>query len=159
MNVPPIIATHVCANCGARSQSTEGKCWLCFGDKGVANPYAVSPGSISSGPQTAVPPSSDWDSFFKVLLLLCIVLTVLIAVGLGVQDTGMLIPFAIVVGPAYIVTIVRGLAQVNSEKGPKASSLFLTFMLSLMGTIAVFVILAVAAIIFLFIVCLQSINR
>jgi hypothetical protein len=106
-----------------------------------------------------MPAPSNWDGVFGILLLLCFLLTVLVAIGIAVQDRGMLIPFAIFVGPAYLVTIVRGLVQTRSQDGPRAGSLFLTFMLSLMVTVAVLIMLAVAGIIFLFIICLQSMNR
>jgi hypothetical protein len=155
MNIPPVIATHVCIHCGARSQSSDGKCWLCFEEKSVPNPYQ----STKAATGNAAPPANTWDGVFTVLLGTCVVLTILIAIGMGVQDPGMLVPFAIFVGPAYLVTVIRALAQMNSERGPRPTSLFVTFMLSLLVTFAILILLMVAVIVLLFIACLQSASR
>lgn len=153
--IPPVIAECICPHCGARSQSNEGKCWLCFGDKSSSdNPYLSTSVPAESPPQ----PASRWDVVFGVLLGGCFVLTLLVGIGMGMQDRGMLIPFAIFVGPAYLVTIIRGLADASSGKGPKPTSLFLTFVLSLLATTAVLIILGVAAVVILFIICLSSVR-
>jgi hypothetical protein len=152
MNVPPIIASFECSHCGARSQSREGKCWLCYEEKSNTNPYSVSQSQIAqSATQKQM---SSWDVVFGALLVACVVLTVLIAIGIAVQDRGMLIPFAILVGPAYLVTIIRGVAQSNST--PRPTNLFLTFIVSLLATVGVMVVLAIASVVLLMIVCLQS---
>jgi len=94
-----------------------------------------------------------WDVVFSSLFGICVLLTLLIGIGLAVQDTGTLIPFAILVGPAYIATIIRGLVPVRSVTSHPAS-LFLTFFVSLLATVLIATLLLVGAAILLFLVCI-----
>lgn len=162
MNVPPIIATHVCRHCGAHSQSSEGKCWLCYADKATgiaANPYAENPYEVMTpavSSQAANPTGSRiWDSLFISLMVICVILTILISIGLGLQEPGSLIAFWVFVGPAYVITGVRGLIQSGTSK-VRPASLFITFALSILFTVLLSIVLAVAAAILLFVTCLQA---
>ena len=156
MNVPPIILNDVCSHCGAVSQTKDGKCWLCYQSKSTPNPYAT----------TGMPPANEsavhstvWDNVSAMLLGICVVLTVLIAIGIAVQDPGLLIPLAIFVGPAYLVTFIRGSTQVGTTGNARAGSLFLTFIVSLAATVLIAIVLAVAASILLFLICIQSFGK
>jgi hypothetical protein len=151
MNVPPVIVTQTCTHCGALSQTKGGKCWLCYESMYTPNPFAASPQTVSEG--SPISPMSSTDIVFSVLLGICVLLTLLIGIGLVVQDAGMLIPFAILVGPAYLVTILRGLASTRSGN-PRPASLLLTFVVSLLVTVSVAILLLVGTIIVLFLVCL-----
>ena len=113
MSVPPVLATNVCAHCGALSQTNEGKCWLCYENKSEPNPFAVSGKLITSEPPQSQ--MTTWDVVFSVLLGLCALLSLLIGIGLAVEDKGLLIPFAIFIGPAYAVTIFRGTVSIPSK--------------------------------------------
>ena len=153
MNVPPVLATNVCVHCGALSQSKEGKCWLCYENKSEPNPFAVSGNLISETSQSSM---TTWDVVFSVLLGICVVLTLLIGIGLAVEDKGLLIPFAIFMGPAYAVTIFRGTVSIASKGTPRPASLFVTFVVPLLVTFLVSILLIVAAEILLFLICIGA---
>lgn len=152
MNVPPVIATQACVHCGALSQSAEGKCWLCYENKSTPNPFAVS--GIPMADENAIGPTTTWDIVFGALLGICVLLTVLIAIGMAVEDRGLLVPFAIFMGPAYIVTIIRGLMSGGTKGSPRPANLFLTFIVSLLATVMISIVLAVAAAALLFLACI-----
>ncbi len=154
MSVPPVLATQTCVHCGALSQTKDGKCWLCYENKSTPNPFAVTGNLVTE----ATPHSTmtTWDVVFGVLLGSCVLLTVLIAIGLAVEDRGLLIPFAIFMGPAYLVTILRGIVPRGAKGSPRPANLLLTFAVSLLVTGLIVIILAVAAVIMLFLVCFGS---
>ncbi len=151
MNVPPVIATQACVHCGALSQTNDGKCWLCYENKSTPNPFAVSSNLITE--ETPYSPMTTLDVIFGVLLGICVLLTVLIGVGLAVEDQGLLIPFAIFMGPAYAVTFFRGIVPRGAKGSLRPASLFLTFVVSLLVTVLITVVLAVAAVVMLFLAC------
>ena len=154
MSVPPVLATNVCAHCGALSQTKEGKCWLCYENKSEPNPFAVSGNLITSEPPQSQ--MTTWDVVFSVLLGLCALLSLLIGIGLAVEDKGLLIPFGIFIGPAYTVTIFRGTVSIPSKGTPCPASLFVTFVVSLLVTFLVSILLIVAAVILLFLICIGA---
>lgn len=156
MNAPPVIATHACVHCGALSQSNEGRCWLCYEDKSSPNPFAVTGASLNDDANSA--PTNQWESVFSVLLGLCVLMTLLIGIGLAVGDRGLLIPFAIFMAPAYAITITRGMLQKNKNNA-RPSSLFMTFVISLLATVSISMILMVATAILLFLMCLGSLGK
>jgi hypothetical protein len=154
MNVPPVLVHRFCPYCGAELQDKSGRCWLCHESKSETNPYAT---SAALPTDVSVPTSfGAWDVFFTILLAVCVVLTILVGIGFAVQDQGMLIPFAIFVGPPYLITILRGLHRTGSSKPLKPASLFLTLMISAVATASVAILLAVGAVLVLFIMCLSE---
>jgi hypothetical protein len=152
MNIPPVIVTQTCGHCGALSQTRNGKCWLCYESETTPNPYAISGNTATES--GIPPPTTAWDIVFSVLLGICVLLTLLIAIGLAVQDPGTLIPFAILMGPAYLVTIIRGAIPSRSTKGSRPASLFLTFIVSLLATVLISTVLIVAAAVLFFLACI-----
>ena len=156
MNIPPILVSSVCSHCGAESQTKEGKCWLCYEDKSLSNPYEK-PNVPVLG--QAIAPQTIWDTIAMVLLAICLVLTLLIGAGFAVQDKGLLIPFAICLGPAYLVTFIRGASQIGATGKPRAGSLFLTFVVSLLATVLVATILLVCSAILLFLICINAFGK
>lgn len=151
MNIPPVIVTQTCTHCGALSQTKSGKCWLCFESMNTPNPFAVSSPTYSESAPSS--PMSASDIVFSFLLGICVLLTLLIGIGLAVQDVGMLIPFAILVGPAYLVTVLRGFVTTRSGN-PRPASLLLTFVVSLLVTVSIAILLLLGTIIVLFLVCI-----
>ena len=151
MSVPPVLATQACVHCGALSQNNEGKCWLCYESKSTPNPFAVTSNLVTE--EALHLPMTTWDIVFGVLLGICVLLTMLIAIGLAVEDRGLLIPFAIFTGPAFAVTFFRGIVPRGAKGSPRPASLFLTFIVSLLATVLISVVLAVAAVIMLFLAC------
>jgi hypothetical protein len=163
MNIPPVIVTQTCVHCGALAQTKGGKCWLCYEKLEAPNPYAdsINPYAASS----AIPSESETptamttlDIIFSILLGLCAILTIVVAIGLGIQDTGTLIPFAILIGPAWVVTAVRGLLPKRKTGIQRPASLLLTFLVSLVVTILASVVFIVVAAIMLFIACIGAFN-
>jgi hypothetical protein len=160
MNVPPMMSQR-CEHCGVEYAANSKKCWLCYQER-PQNPFAVGtpvPPNPYSAPQTSrvigVPnAATPWDGALMAVLILCMVLTGLVGLGLVVQDRGMIIPFSIFVGPAFAVTIVRGMIQSGTRLRP--GSLLLTFFLSLIATLLVVFLLAVALVGLLFLICLAS---
>ncbi len=154
MNTPPVLANYSCVHCGAKSQSKEGRCWLCYEDRSTPNPFGVTGKSITEDlPAT---PASAQDAVFGILLGICVLLTILIGVGLAIENRGLLIPFAIFMSPAYAVTILRGIAQASSNSNPRPASIFFTFVISLIVTILASIVLIVAATIMFFLVCIGA---
>ncbi|MCY2983673.1 MAG: hypothetical protein NTY15_08550 [Planctomycetota bacterium] len=115
------------------------------------NPFAVSSPTYSESAPSS--PMSASDIVFSFLLGICVLLTLLIGIGLAVQDVGMLIPFAILVGPAYLVTVLRGFVTTRSGN-PRPASLLLTFVVSLLVTVSIAILLLLGTIIVLFLVCI-----
>jgi hypothetical protein len=97
-----------------------------------------------------------WDATFTTLLVICVLLTILVGIGFAVQDQALLIPFAILVGLPYLITMVRGLYRIGTSRPLKPSGLLLTLIVSAVGTILVLTMLIAAAVIVLFIMCLNG---
>jgi hypothetical protein len=156
-NIPPVIATHPCIHCGALSQSKDGRCWLCYESKSSPNPFAVSGSFQTDDPVNA--PATKRDTVFMVLLGVCVLLTLLIGIGLAVENRGLLIPFAIFLLPAYAVTIISGIASASRNRNPGPASFFFTFVVSLLVTALIAIVLIAAAILFLFLSCMGSVGN
>jgi hypothetical protein len=157
MNIPPVIATVACVHCGALSQSNDGRCWLCYEDKSALNPFVATGSPLSE--ETASSPMGKWDVVFSVLLGLCVLMTVLIGIGLAIEDRGLLVPFAIFMTPAYAITIVRGMVQMTTKRSPRAASLFVTFVVSILATVSISIVLTVAAAIMFFLMCIGELSK
>lgn len=156
MNVPPILTVGTCNHCGARAQTREGKCWLCYEDPLSSNPYAAP--NVAAEQGGTLSQSSKWDNVFNSILLMCILLTVLVGIGIAVQDPGLLIPYAMVLGPAYVITLLRGSIQYGKSSTHNPANLFLTFAVSLLATMLISIVLVVGTAIVLFLICLQSVG-
>ena len=153
MNAPPILTVGTCNHCGARSQNKDGKCWLCYEDPSSSNPYAAPNVTVEQG--NTLSQSSKSDNVFNAILGVCILLTVLVGIGIAVQDPGLLIPYAMVLGPAYAITLLRGSIQYGKSSTHNPANLLLTFAVSLLATVLVSIVLVVGAAIVFFLICLQ----
>lgn len=158
---PPLLPALICQKCGATNPAHATSCWLCKG--AGTNPYAAAPSiqptSTASRSIVQTPPAqSRAEDVFLVLLLLVLVLAILIAVGLAIQDRGMLVPYLVVVAPALVATGGRALYSVAKGERPKPSALILVFLWSTMATIGLAVLLAVASVIALFLMCISLLN-
>jgi hypothetical protein len=173
---PPVMSGYPCEKCGARSSSQQGKCWLCQQDRTRANPFRADlpagtmdstvggtvsgtvSGSVDWSQQAANQADRSWDGLFNVLLGLIVALTVLVGIGFAVQDQGLLIPFAILIGPALLITFIRGFVASQSG-GVRPGKLLLTLAVSFLVTVIIVILLTVAAAILLFITCLNSLSH
>lgn len=152
---PPLMPALVCQRCGATNPPHAVKCWLCE-RRGQPNPYAVPtlmPASPADGSST--PARSRVQFVFLCLLIGCIALAVFIGVGIAVQDAGMLVPYLVVITPAFLATGVRAALAVGRNQQPKASTLFFTFLWSGLFTAMALSLIVVASIIALFLWCFQ----
>ncbi len=169
MNVPA--AGGRCLACGAECDPRTPTCWLCYSKLGELgeNPYTSglgtsAPGSPvqdqaiskSSDPEVGQPYSTV-DYCFLFLLLGCVVLTLLIAVGIAADNPSGLAGFAILVSPAYAITAIRALGTAASGRKPRPAQMFSTLLLSFVGTIAVMVLLAAASVILMVAVCFGAV--
>jgi len=155
-DIPPVIHQRKCPHCGASSSSGKDACWLCYQTSNGTNPYASSVSLATESEIASYEAATAWDAVFSLLLGICVLLTVLIAIGMLLQDRGMLLPFAILVGPAYLVTIVRGSAQAASGRKVRPGNLLLTFVVSGLVTVGVLVLLFTAAVVLLFLYCIAA---
>jgi ribosomal protein L40E len=147
----------ICPNCGASIPDSAAKCWLCGYENLPLNPFAVSPiesSTIDVTPKPAVTSASNL--LFGLLLALCIALTLLIGVGLGIDQPGALVPYSILVGPALLITLARSLEQAQPGQKNSMSRLFSTFLVSMLATIGIIFLLLLAAAILLIVICIQS---
>jgi hypothetical protein len=139
-------------------------CYSKLGELGQ-NPYSLGLGSPLKDETVGTPdspavdkPYSTVDYCFLFLLLGCVVLTMLIAVGIAADDPRGLSGFAILVAPAYAITAIRAIGKAASGEKPRPAQMFTTLLLSFVGTVAVMVLLAAASIILLAAVCLGAIS-
>ncbi|MCC6510376.1 MAG: hypothetical protein IT423_14830 [Pirellulaceae bacterium] len=156
---PPMLPALVCQKCGATNPPHATTCWLCNGTDD--NPYSAPPSQEPNLLQTPVlsPTQSRVEIVFMLLLAVTIGFAGLVGIGIAVQDPGMLVPFLIIVGPAFIATGSRALVSVAKGERPKASALFVTLLWSGMFTALTIALLVVSAVIALFLMCAQMLGR
>ena len=160
MKEPPMLPALYCRRCGSMNPPHARQCWLC----GPNEPTEL------AAPSQALMPDAEFfndpgiprrqslaQSISAVLLVVCVVLTILVGVGLAAQDPGALVPYAIVVGPAFFATGVRALHKTSHGEKPSASSLLLTFLMSGVFTFMAVVLLAVASAIAMFVWCVHEV--
>ena len=150
MNEPPVLPTRTCEHCGTNIPAHAANCWLCSG----GNPYASSSltGRSDTEPRASLS-ERRVQGVCTALLGVSVVLAVLVGIGFAVQDPGMLVPYAIVIGPPLLATLIRVVIEVGSRKPLKPSSLLLTMYGSFAITVGVIALLFVAALAALFVIC------
>ena len=158
MSEPPRLPNTSCLRCGATNPPHATKCWLCD-RSGAVNPYATEPqvqtlDASACGRGANAPASAQHrvQTIFTSLLIGAVILALIIAVGLGAQEPGLLVPYFILIGPPFLATGARALYSVSLNEKPKPSTLFLTFIWSGLFT----VMLTVAAVIALFVMCINA---
>jgi hypothetical protein len=104
----------------------------------------------------ASPQDPVLNGVFAATLVICVLLTLLIGVGLGVSEPGLLIPYAILVGPALVITSIRGIIRGSQGQSLRLGNLLVTYVASLGVTIGLFFLLVMGAIVLLFISCLTQ---
>lgn len=155
MSEPPLMPALVCQRCGATNPPHAVKCWLCE-RRDSPNPYAVPAlAATSAGAGTQTQGQSRVQLVFLGLLIGSAALALLIGAGIVVQDPGMLIPYLIVVGPAFLATGVRAALMTGRKEQLRPSTLFFTFLWSGLFTAMALMLLVVASIIALFLWCIQ----
>ncbi len=156
MNEPPVMPSLYCSRCGATNPPYAAQCWLCTNKASNTSPVVLVPITDNANDPVYQRSQRRTQQVCAVLLAGCILLTVLIGIGFGMQDPGMLIPYAIVVGPAYLATGVRALHGYAVDGKPTATKLLTTFFLSGVFTIGFLMVLAVASFLAFFVWCISQ---
>ncbi|MGN6543699.1 MAG: hypothetical protein ACTHK7_01525 [Aureliella sp.] len=157
MSEPPLMPAMVCRRCGATNPPHAVKCWLCE-KRDHSDPYAVSTlAPLPSGPGAKAELSRVQLVFLGVLIA-CAAVALLIGVGIGVQDPGMLVPYAVVVGPAFLATGVRAAVMIGRKEQPRPSSLFFTFLWTSLFMAMALILLVVASVIAFFLWCVHMLT-
>ena len=161
--VPPVVKLALCKLCGATIEAGMARCWLCHGQQDqVKNPYSSSVAPevaaqhvplVHTGPQAT---SSRFDALFIGILFSICILTVLVGIGIAVQDPGLLVLYIVFMVPPYLAVGIRGLMQVSQSGKARPGSLILTWISSLVVTGAVAVLIGFAMIIMLVIYCFSQ---
>ena len=160
MSEPPQLPNTTCPRCGASNPPHATQCWLCV-RSGTTNPYApqLQSQSTASSPSAGSAFAQDrTQTVFTALLIGSVVLAIMIGIGIGAQEPGMLVPYFIVIGPSFMATGVRAMVSVGQREKPKASTLFLTLIWSGIFTFLALVLLAVAAFVALFVWCIHMLG-
>jgi hypothetical protein len=167
---PPVVQHYTCSQCGALCDSARQRCWMCHADSSYFrssqqdNPYRTQampyePLMPGLQPLPAAAFSSRYDGLFSALLIGCVVLALLVGLGMALQDPGALVGYAILVGPAFAVTGVRALWQIGETGKTQPGRLLVSLAVSFAVTIAVISLLAFAAIVLLFALCIQQFSN
>lgn len=157
MSEPPLMPAMVCRRCGATNPPHAVKCWLCE-KRDHSGPYAVSTLAASPAGPGAKAELSRVQLVFLGALIACAAVALLIGVGIGAQDPGMLVPYAVVVGPAFLATGVRAAVMIGRKEQPRPSSLFFTFLWTGLFTAMALILLVVASVIALFLWCVHMLT-
>lgn len=153
MSEPPVLPSRICESCGVSIPPQAPACWLCRG----GNPYAsLPPGERQQIDKTISQSERRVQGICLALLGGLVVLAIFIGIGLAVQDLGMLIPYSIVVGPAFLATMVQAAYGYSGNRTVKPSSLVLTMIGSVAITVGLMAILALAAFAALFVMCFSG---
>lgn len=161
---PPVLDMVQCLKCGAAVEARAGlsRCWLC----GTTLPDFTSSASSNPFEPTAIPPnpgsvsaSKVYDTLMMGILVAIVILTILVAVGIGLSDPGMLVIFLILTVPPFIIVGAQGGTQIMKDGKARPGSLVLTWLLSTMAAIGIAALLAVAAVIMLVVYCFYAIAQ
>ncbi len=153
---PPVLPELICPHCGIANPTATGRCWVCHLDRVAKNPYGILP-AISAGLPNATdgtsPAQQRTQGVYWFLLLGCMVLLVLVGIGVGAQDPGVMLTYLIIISPACLMTLVRAMQGLATRKGVQPQNLLLTFILSGAVTAIVLMLLIIAAVIALIVWC------
>lgn len=155
---PPQLPPLVCSRCGSMNPPYATQCWLCSGGDRASSAVAA---LVPADQYVSDPAIARWhartQTICAALLVVCVVLTVLIAIGIAVDQPGALIAFGIVVGPAYLATGLRALRSMTTNEKMDASKLLFTFILSGTFTVLAIFLLVIACFVCFFVWCLYAV--
>lgn len=161
--VPPVIQPGQCQFCHAVIEPQLQRCWLCGASQPNAqratNPYTqVPPQKPAHGPQPTQGESSVYDTLMTVMLGGIVFVTVLLAIGIGIEEPGMLVFYGIFALPPLFVAGVQGLMQVSKEGKARPGSLVLSWLVSVLIMIGLAALLIVAALVMLIVYCFAELS-
>ena len=158
---PPIVNIRHCPACGANCEMGHKFCWLCSAPLGeVDSTQAKNPFAAREIPESSQPGATGvFDSVFLLLAGTCLALAVLVGVGLAIEEPGTLIPYLIIVGPAFAIPGVRALWRSGRGKPIKGGKLFVDMIFTFVMTLGIVAILILAAFGLLIAMCFSAISQ
>lgn len=158
-SLPTAVVQCICPKCQAVMKPTDKRCWLCYAENRSNNAFGESVPTIAqtrTNATTTAANRSRWDALAWGILGLCAVMAVLVAIGIAVDSPGALIPYAIVLLPAMIVTLTRGFVERGPEGEWQPRKMLLTLAISWLVTMGAMVLLTIGAVVLLFLMCLSQ---
>jgi hypothetical protein len=154
MNDEAKMEGQVCESCGARAQPNDKRCWLCSEDKTQPNPFGI----IETKPSVSNPidQTKETQHMLAIILISSALLALLIFISLRFRDFKYVGPYAVLVGPAILITAIRGFVTRSEQAHSTVIRLVLTFFVSLLVTIAIVALLMIAMVVLLFISCMNG---
>lgn len=135
---------------------TDKRCWLCYAENRTKNAFGESVPTMAHARASTAAGRSRWDALAWGILGLCAIMAVLVAIGIAVDSPGALIPYAIVLLPAMIVTLTRGFVERGPEGEWQPRKMLLTLAISWLVTMGAMVLLTIGAVVLLFLMCLSQ---
>lgn len=158
MKKPPVIkqprSVVVCEECGAENQLPATICWLCYRALGDSSGIVTAELVMGKPPVRKLDPTTQ--IIFGVMTLAVFGLVCLVSASLVISERDLLLPVAIVILPAVIATSVSLVRSAGSDSGANWQRAFLTMLASFGITIGILFLLAMALIVALFVICLNS---
>lgn len=151
-----------CLECGATNMPRARRCWLCSRpiEPLVEAKLATERAEDPDDPLTAYrAPGADLgpsQTFLSSTLLILTAVTVLVGVGIALNDAGPAVTYAIVMAPALLATYVASARRESRGKPLSPGGKVVAFLLSIAAVIGLLMLLVVAALVALFVFCLIS---
>lgn len=148
MSDPPVLAPLICRRCGAPNPPDATNCWLCsMGD----HPSLLQRPALESA--ASGKGRADALTVFLGLAVACVATAVLIGAGLSLEDPGFVVLFLLIAVPAFLASM-SGRSAGTGNASSDLFSLVCSRLFILLGS----GILAVAALIALFLLCVQDLS-
>ena len=151
---PPLVHTIVCPHCGAPGDADLLSCWLCKSSR-TTNPFTTIDVPVADG-------AARSETLLALLIAGCLLLAFFVAIGLMSGSAGMLVLVALVAVPAFAVALPRMLGQSVAAMPHTARSkpydVVIKVLLSFAIAGGVMALMAIAAGVLLFLVCLSTIH-
>jgi hypothetical protein len=159
MNDEAKMEGQVCESCGARAQPNDKRCWLCSEDKTQPNPFGIietEPTVSSPSISNPIDQTKETQQMLAIILIFSALLGLLIFISLNFVDFKYLAPYAVLFGPAILITAIRGFVSRSEQAHSTIIRLILTFVVSTIVTFAIVGLLVIALVVLLFISCLNG---
>ena len=144
----PIANAVVCFECQASNRPGTRKCWLCGATLNGDVPYA----------EIVDEPVQLGGGQFSLAELMILITVVAIAAGIWAQDPGTGFSVTVIGLPALVATFVRTLRRRRRGENVTWADKVATFLLTAAMTFTILTMIAVAAVIALFIFCIYLVS-
>ncbi len=154
--VPPTVPIVHCAECGAENMLPAARCWLCYKPLPMGAGMVVAE-VVPERTTTRKSPISQW--VFGIMTGAVVLLVVLIGMGIAIDQPPQAIVYLVIVLPGLVATGVSMRKSLVASGQVSWQRSFSTLILSFSITMAVLVVLVVAAFVAFFLYCLSEIAR